>query len=94
MLFATEISKLYNIETGDGKPHPQLIKSVIEDYMIDKNIVREPLYYSTRNGMAMVYPHIIYHLAMQRFLNNTNKTSATQIYKSPTTGKEYKFTIF
>ena len=70
MLYASEIAKMYNINSTTGKPHYSLVKTVIVDYMKDNNFEYIPLFYNTKNGLKEVFSKKHYEPAISKLLAN------------------------
>ncbi|MDV3428308.1 MAG: hypothetical protein LIR50_15025 [Bacillota bacterium] len=67
MLFAKEIAIKYGIYTVNNLPHSRLISHILMEIRLHTADC-EQLYYSTRNGLAKVYPAYIYK-QVKKYLN-------------------------
>lgn len=80
MLYASEISELYGIQSSTGRPHHSLVKTVIVDYMKSNNIEYIPLFYETKNGLREVFSKEHYEPAMSQLIAS-NEQKYTSLSK-------------
>lgn len=68
MLYANEISGIYNMFTGINSLSTAKVTSILKKYAKNNNIEIQPLYYHTRYGLKRVYPESLYKPAMDEYI--------------------------
>ena len=69
MLSATELARMYGLQTVNGKPNAMLVSHLINDYVCKNNINVFDHYYAHSHGVMKVYPYSLYAKPLGDFVN-------------------------
>lgn len=106
MLYAGEITEIYNILSVNNNPAYKFVSALIADYiekLIANGVKYEQLYYQTKYGLSKVYPKVLYKAILidlcEKIQDEYNYMSVEEFEKLPhieltINNIKYKFKVY